>query len=97
MNPPPHLAEVVEQLHASFPVGLREDDEDYASLLVILSDLLSERNLGEVMEAAFGLDQHMVRNRTAAALSVRKPSVGQVERLKERVVARGWNLEDEEG
>ncbi|MFF3334716.1 hypothetical protein ACFYWX_35125 [Streptomyces sp. NPDC002888] len=100
MNLEPHLAELVEQLRTSFPAGLREDggdDEDYGPLLVILSELLSERNLGVVVEAAFGLDRHVVRNHAAAALSVRKPPAGQVERLKERMVGHGWCLEDDDG
>lgn len=92
-----HLVEVVEQLRLVFPAGVREDDEDYGPLLVILSDLLSERNLGVVVEAAFGHDRHVARNQAAAALSVRKPTAEQVERLKERMVAQGWYLEDDEG
>ncbi|MFI6011304.1 hypothetical protein ACIBAG_21210 [Streptomyces sp. NPDC051243] len=92
----PHLAEVVDQLHLVFPVGIREDDADYGPLLVILSGLLSERNLGVVVEAAFGLDQHVVRNQMAAALSIRKPPARQVEQLNERMVERGWYLEDDE-
>lgn len=93
----PHLAEVVDQLRLVFPAGVREDDADYGALLVILSDLLSERNLGVVVEAAFGLDRHVVRNQAAAALSIRKPSAQQVEQLNRRMVERGWYLEDDEG
>ncbi|MGW1757089.1 hypothetical protein [Streptomyces mirabilis] len=94
--PEPHLVEVVEQLRASFPDGVREDDEDYGPLLVILSDLMSERNLGVVVESAFGLDRHVVRNQAAAALSIRKPSAERVEELKAEMVERGWYLEDDE-
>lgn len=95
--PEPHLVEVVEQLRASFPDGVREDDEDYGPLLVILSDLLSERNLGVVVESAFGLDRHVVRNHAAAALSTRKPPAYQVQQLRERMAERGWCPMDEEG
>ncbi|NEC85652.1 DUF3349 domain-containing protein [Streptomyces sp. SID12501] len=95
-NLEPHLAEVVDQLRQVFPDGIQEDDENYGPLLVILSDLLSERNLGVVVEAAFGLDRHVARNQAAAALSIRKPSVEQVEKLKEEIVERGWHLEDDE-
>jgi hypothetical protein len=73
-----------------------EDDAAYGPLLVILSDLLSERNLGMVVEAAFGLERHVVRNQAAAALSIRKPSAQQVEQLNRRMVERGWYLEDDE-
>ncbi|MFF2516664.1 hypothetical protein [Streptomyces sp. NPDC058086] len=92
----PHLAEVVDQLGQVFPAGVREDDDDYGPLLVIVSDLLSERNLGVVVEAAFGLDRHVVRNQAAAALSIRKPSAERVEELKAEMVERGWYLEDDE-
>lgn len=97
MNVEPHLAEVVEQLRASFPAGLSEDDEEYGPLLANLSELLSERNLGVVVEAAFGCDRHVVRNQAAAALSVRKPSAEQVKRLKESMAGRGWCLDDDGG
>ncbi|MCH5671597.1 DUF3349 domain-containing protein [Streptomyces gilvus] len=92
----PHLAEVVDQLRLVFPAGIPEGDADYGPLLVILSDLLCERNLGVVVEAAFGLDRHVVRNQAAAALSIRQPSARQVEQLKQRMVERGWYLEDDE-
>ncbi|MGX5182746.1 DUF3349 domain-containing protein [Streptomyces avermitilis] len=93
----PHLVEVVEQLRTSFPQGVREDDEDYGPLLVILSDLLSERNLGVVAESAFGLNRHVVRNHAAAALSVRRPPAQQVRQLRKRMAERGWCPKDEEG
>ncbi|MGW1213644.1 DUF3349 domain-containing protein [Streptomyces sp. NPDC002499] len=96
MDLEPHLAEVVDQLRLVFPTGVHEDDVDYGPLLVVLSDLLSERNLGVVVEAAFGLDPHVVRNQAAAAQSHRKPPAEQVERLKERMTERGWYLEDGE-
>ncbi|WP_317885096.1 hypothetical protein [Streptomyces sp. W16] len=97
MDLEPHLAEVVDQLRLVFPAGVREDDADYGPLLVILSDLLAERNLGVVVEAAFGFDRHVVRNRAAGALSYGKPPAEEVERLKERMTGRGWYLEDTEG
>jgi hypothetical protein len=93
----PYLAEVVDQLRLVFPSGVREDDADYGPLLIILSDLLSERNLGVVVGAAFGVDRHVVRDQAAAALSMRKPSADQVDRLKERMTERGWYLEDDAG
>ncbi|MEU5099019.1 hypothetical protein [Streptomyces sp. NPDC020996] len=49
---------------------------------------------GAVVEAAFGLDRHVVRNQ-AAALFIRKPSARQVEQLKQHMVERGWYLEDD--
>jgi hypothetical protein len=97
MDIQPYLAEVVDQLRLVFPSGVREDDADYGPLLIILSDLLSERNLGVVVEAAFGVDRHVVRNQAAAALSMRKPPADQVDRLKERMTERGWYLEDDAG
>ncbi|MFF4258543.1 hypothetical protein ACFY1L_45890 [Streptomyces sp. NPDC001663] len=97
MELPPYLAEVVDRLRLVFPSGIRQDDADYGPLLVILSALLSERNLGVVVEAAFGLDRHVVRNQAAAALSIRKPSAQQVEQLNRRMVERGWYMEDDEG
>ncbi|MFF4903459.1 DUF3349 domain-containing protein [Streptomyces sp. NPDC001260] len=96
MRVEPYLADVVAQLRAVFPEGVREGDGDYDPLLVILWDVLSERNLGVVVEAAFGHERHVVRNRMAAALSVRKPSAQQVERLRQRMVERGWLLDDDE-
>jgi hypothetical protein len=96
VNAEGHLVDVIDLLRQVFPGGLREDDAEYGPLLVTLSDLLSERNLGMVVEAAFGLDRHVVRNQAAAALSIRKPSAQQVEQLNRRMVERGWYLEDDE-
>ncbi|BBC36134.1 hypothetical protein SGFS_074280 [Streptomyces graminofaciens] len=89
-----YLAEVVDGLASVFPDGVA--DEDYPPLLVILSESLSERNLGVVVEAAFGVDRHVARNDMAAALSVRRPAPGRVGRLKARMVERGWELDDED-
>ncbi|MDH6215888.1 hypothetical protein [Streptomyces pseudovenezuelae] len=96
MDLDPCLAEIVDQLRRVFPAGVREGDADYGALLVVLSDLLSERNLGVVVETAFGLDRHVVRNRAAGALSSRKPPAEEAERLKERMTGGGWYLEDDE-
>ncbi|MFI5569888.1 DUF3349 domain-containing protein [Streptomyces sp. NPDC051740] len=94
-NIPEELHEVVRQLRLVFPSGMDEHD-DYLPLLVVLDPLLSDEHLGVVVEAAFGIDRHLVRNQAAAALSVKAPAPEVVERLRTRMTAAGWSIVDDE-
>ncbi|MGA5284368.1 hypothetical protein ACPCSK_28770 [Streptomyces griseoincarnatus] len=95
-NVPEELHEVVQQLRLVFPSGMDESDDDYLPLLVILDPLLSDEHLGVVVEAAFGIDRHLVRNQAAAALSVKAPAPEAIERLHTRMTACGWSIVDDE-
>ncbi|MCT9008306.1 DUF3349 domain-containing protein [Streptomyces rhizosphaerihabitans] len=90
----PELAEVVRSLVEVFPDGV--DDDDYHPLLVILSDVLSERNLGVAVHAAFGLDPHVARNEAADARTGNKPSRRGIEDLRSRMTAKGWSIVEDE-
>jgi len=90
----PELADVVRELVEIFPGGV--DDDDYHPLLVILSDVLSERNLGVAVHAAFGLDPHVTRNEAADASAGNKPSRRRIEDLRSRMTAKGWSIVDDE-
>lgn len=92
----PELADVVRELVEVFPCGV--DDDDYYPLLVILSDVLSERSLGVAVHAAFGLDPHVARNEAADACTGDRPSRRRIEDLRSRMTAKGWSLvEDVDG
>ncbi|MFF2363558.1 hypothetical protein ACFVU0_12680 [Streptomyces sp. NPDC058122] len=90
----PELAEVVRELVEVFPGGV--DDADYYPLLVVLSDVLSERNLGVAVHAAFGLDPHVARNEAADACTGGKPARRRIEDLRSRMTAKGWSIVDDE-
>ncbi|MET9909550.1 hypothetical protein ABZZ74_22575 [Streptomyces sp. NPDC006476] len=90
----PELAEVVRELVEVFPGGV--DDDDYYPLLVILSDVLSERNLGVAVHGALGLDPHVARNEAADACAGNKPSRRRIEDLRSRMTTRGWSILDDE-
>lgn len=93
---PQALHEVVRQLRLVFPSGMDQNDDVYLPLLVILEPLLSEEHLGLAVEAAFGVDRHIVRSDAAAAFSVRTPAPETVDRLRTRMTARGWTVVDDE-
>ncbi|MEU5597928.1 hypothetical protein [Streptomyces sp. NPDC020298] len=90
----PELAEVVRELVEIFADGVVEDD--YYPLLVILSDALSERNLGVAVHAAFGLDPHVARNEAADACTGNRPSRRRIEDLRSRMTAKGWSIGEDE-
>ncbi|MFE4968449.1 hypothetical protein [Streptomyces sp. NPDC056660] len=89
----PELADVVRELVEIFPGGV---DDDYYPLLVILSDVLSERNLGVAVHAAFGLDPYVARNEAADACAGNRPSRRRIEDLRGRMTAKGWSIIDDE-
>ncbi|RPF38181.1 DUF3349 domain-containing protein [Streptomyces sp. TLI_185] len=88
------MADVVRELVEIFPGGV--DDDDYYPLLVILADVLSERNLGAAVHGVFGLDPHVARNEAADACTGNKPSRRRIEDLRRRMTARGWSIVDDE-
>ncbi|MGW2716806.1 hypothetical protein [Streptomyces sp. NPDC001492] len=94
MENSPELADVVRELVEIFPGGV--DDDDYYPLLVILSDVLSERNLGVAVHAAFGLDPYVARNEAADACTGDKPSRRRIEDLRGHMTAKGWSIVDDE-
>ncbi|WP_351223394.1 hypothetical protein [Streptomyces sp. NPDC002133] len=67
--------------------------------MVVLSDLLSRRNLGLVVEGAFGIDRHAAVHEAvyaaASAQSPGKPSRRAVRALRERMAADGWTVTDD--
>ncbi|MGW1883118.1 hypothetical protein [Streptomyces sp. NPDC001970] len=93
----PPLVEVVRQLRQVFQGAVSE--EDFPPLLVVLSDLLSQRNLGLVVEGAFGIDRDEAVHAAASALSSApspgKPSRRAVRALRERMAADGWTVTDD--
>ncbi|MGW2716802.1 hypothetical protein [Streptomyces sp. NPDC001492] len=89
----PELADVVRELVGVFPRGV---DDDYYPLLVILSDVLSERNLGAAVHAAFGLDPYVARNEAAVARTGNKSSRRRIEDLRGRMTAKGCSIVGDE-
>ena len=77
---PEYLRPVVDLVQRTYPKGLPQSD--YAPLLVVLSDHLSERNLGLAMWGICGEEPVVAQNDAAAALSTNRPRRGDVMRVR---------------
>lgn len=87
------LEEVVEVLRSSYPESVPE--EDYLPLLVVLGEGLGEENLGKVVSGFFGVDSHIAIYDYVSAVTIKKPSRSDIDRVREILVANGWSSEDE--
>ncbi|MFE7774687.1 hypothetical protein ACFU5O_12410 [Streptomyces sp. NPDC057445] len=88
----PELVETIRQLRQVF-LGVVAEDE-YPPLLVILSGLHSEHDVGLVVEGAFGIDRDEAVAAAASALSHGRPSPGEVRALRARMADEGWTISD---
>jgi hypothetical protein len=85
------LQAVVEVLQTAFPSG---PGADYAPLLAVLYDDLSEENLGLVMEAFAGVDRHIAVHDAIDAVTKKRPSPADVARVRAVLEENGWSDED---
>lgn len=88
------LRPVLAILRQAYPDGLPR--QDYFPLLVVLGDLLSERNLAQVVAEFIDGETVVVDNDAAAAHDYRKPARHDVVRVRAALDAHGMADLDEE-
>lgn len=86
---PEYLRPVVDLVLRAYPQGLPRSD--YAPLLVVLSDHLSEGNLGLAIWGICGEEPVVAQNDAAAALSIKRPAPDEVVRV--RALLEGFDAE----
>jgi len=85
---------VVGAERRAYPRGVPE--QDYAPLLVILQEHLSERNLSAVVAELIDGETVVVANDAAAVMGDRRPRPDDVERVKTFLEAHGWPQEGQD-
>jgi hypothetical protein len=89
------LRPVLAMLRQAYPGGLPR--QDYFPLLVVLGDLLSERNLAAVVAEFIDGETVVVDNDAAAAYNIRRPARHDVARVRAALDAHGLaDLEEED-
>jgi hypothetical protein len=90
-----HLLRVVAMLEAAFPDGV--DDIDVSPLLIVLSEGMCEENVG-ITAGAF-LDMHEAEAvwlaTEALSKSQSREQRARVERLRQLLVAHGWDPDED--
>jgi hypothetical protein len=74
------LRPFVNLLHRAYPTGI--PPAGYPAVLVVLSDHLNERNLGQVLWAYSGTEAVVVQNDIARALSSEPPTRAEKDRVR---------------
>jgi hypothetical protein len=93
MKFPEHLKDDLSMLRRAFPDGVPGDD--YMALLAVLQDDSSERNLAILVAELIGGEDVVVANDAAAATSIYKPRVEDVNRVRHLLLQHGWMPEDD--
>jgi hypothetical protein len=86
------LMDLVALLRRAFPGGV--PSEDYRAFLVVLSDELSEENLGKVVEELTGENQYVAIHDAVEAQTTRPPDRRDVDRVRSVLVEHGWMPDD---
>jgi hypothetical protein len=92
MQLPDSLRPVLDVLRRAYPDGL--PDSDYLPLLAFLREEMSERNLAAVVAEFIDGETVVVANDSAAAASIRRPSAVDVQRVRHRLEAGGWEYDE---
>lgn len=85
---PEGLDSTARLLTDAYPNGL--PDQDYLPLLLLLSEEMSERALGEIVALLFERERVVVQNDAAAAQSVNPPSPEETERVRQHLHNFGY-------
>lgn len=86
-----HLQPDVDRLRRAFPDGVPA--EDYMPLLAALYDQFSDRNLAEVIAEVADVEQYVVANDIPKASYTEPPPEADVERVRQRLLAVGWDFD----
>ena len=83
------LLPILVMLRAAYPEGLLPNEE-YRALLVVLQEDLPEYPLGQVVAEFMNEEAVVVINDAAAAASILRPTEDEVQRVRLKLVANGW-------
>lgn len=87
------LQRVLDQLRQAYPRGVVPDG-DYAALLVILQEDMSIEALSKVVAALVEDELVVVENQAAEAVSRRRPTADDIERVRRKLQKAGWEPEE---
>ncbi|MEV7328021.1 DUF3349 domain-containing protein [Micromonospora sp. NPDC093244] len=87
------LLRVLNTLRTAYPQGVPESD--YYPLLVVLSDGMGEENLGKVAGDFLNIDPHIIVHDAVAAVTTRRPSRNDVERVAGLMESAGWDPDND--
>jgi Protein of unknown function (DUF3349) len=79
------LLPMVELLRRAYPDGIPEPE--YAPVLVVLGEHMSERNIGQLLWAYSGTEPVVAQNDLAGALSTSRPTPQAVAGARARLMA----------
>ncbi len=85
---PRHLRSTYQLIKASFPEAI--DPESYLSLLALLGEKMSDRNLADVVACALGVDYARALHDVYGARSTAAPSAEAVEKVRQRLLSCGY-------
>ncbi|PPT09131.1 hypothetical protein CKA32_001369 [Geitlerinema sp. FC II] len=85
----PYLKTTDELLQRAFPDGM--ESETYLAVLAILEEELSNRNLAEVIAHFTGKDDAVVSNDIYRVSSIDRPSITTLTKVKEQLLAVGYD------
>lgn len=95
---PPVLQAVIDFVRKGYPQGVPE--HDYLPLFALLRRRLSEQEVAEIAEALVGdgaAQNPAAISRTIALLINESPSEQDIERVRARLDAAGWDRHDAQG
>lgn len=87
------LERVVQQLRATFPAGVSE--QDFGPLMVVLWEGLSQRNLGLVMEEFSGVDRDEIAHLATVAYNNRRALQRRVTEIEALLAQHGWDPDED--
>lgn len=93
MNLPPVLEELLGVLRDAFPHGVPA--EDYFPLLAVLAEDMSERSLAALVAELVDGETVVISNDAAAAQSNKRPSSADRASMRHRLIAAGWEFDDD--
>lgn len=91
----PHLQNTYHLIKCAFPNGI--ESQAYLPLLALLYDEMSDRNLAEVVACYTGKDYGVVLNDVYRVKSTDIPSTEAITKVKQRLLACGYEDWLEEG
>jgi hypothetical protein len=91
---PPHLEPDLAVLRRAYPHGL--SDEDYLPLLAVLHSQFSDRNLAALVAELVDGEIVVVDNDAAAAAGYRRPPPAEIERVRQHLLANGYEEDDQD-
>lgn len=83
------LQDAENMLNEAYPCGI--NSEEYFSVLFLLYDYFSDRNLAELISNISGKDTSLVINDIYSSVSAQKPEINVIEIVKEKLERYGFS------